>query len=125
MAKVKYTSIAIFILLTSISLGQNLRIKFYNKTGHDILKLNTFGKDLGQLKRDDSTSYIKFDSLLFCGNAPCGVATGNVEKLNMYIGPVGYCGTGSQNTKDGHYQFDIELSTWYDKGYIFVVNQHK
>jgi hypothetical protein len=109
----------------SSAFGQSgLKIKFFNKTGHDISDLTFQGQKIVALKNNDSTAFLKFDSLLFCGIAPCIGPKGNIKGIKINESK-GYCGNGTENIKKGIFKNDIILSAVYHGGQEIWLGQHK
>jgi hypothetical protein len=114
-----------FVFVFDAAFGQSdLKIKFFNKTGYDITDLTFQGRKIGALKNNDSTAFLKFDSLLFCGIAPCVGPKGNIKGVKINESK-GYCGNGAENIKKGIFKHDIILSKVYHDGQEIWLSQHK
>jgi hypothetical protein len=118
-------ALSILISLSfQISFGQ-VYVKLYNKTGHNIDNLTFLDKKIGAIKNNDSTSFLKFDSVLICGVAPCIKPLGQIKDIQLNSSPKGYCGNGANCLKKGFLKNDIILSAKYTNGHELWLGQHK
>lgn len=106
-------------LINHISNGQELKVKFHNKTGHDIDSLTFHEVLIGELKKDSST---KFISLITFNSQE--YPTGKINTLTLW-NPNTYpkCGTGIKHYTSGIFEFDLELND-RGKGICLTLKYH-
>lgn len=104
-----------FIFIANFSNGQDLKMKFYNKTGFDLDSLSINNTFIGHISKDSVTNYISFDSFVF----DSGMADGNLVAIinnKIFATPTTpktkRCGTEMKVIKEGTYSCDIEIKKW-------------
>jgi hypothetical protein len=116
----------ILLLFSCAAWGQNLSIKFYNKTGFDIDSLKIGAQYIGYFKKDASTPFLKYNSFDIQDGAPFGFAFGIIKNKKRDKKPFMKCGYGVTTETFGKYQCDIILmNKGNGYGYMLIFDNHK
>ena len=98
--------LAILMLLPSLTIGQNISIKVFNKTGYDLDSISFHHFYLGKISKDSTFFLSGIDEITMQGdvplNSPFGIIQGKKRPFNLTP-----CGTKSKKKKEGSYAFDI------------------
>jgi hypothetical protein len=98
--------LAILMLIPSLTIGQNIQIKVFNKTGYDIDSVLFGHFYLGKLSKDSTVFLSGIDEITMQGDVPLNRPFGLIEgkKRPFNLTP---CGTKSKKKKEGSYAFDL------------------
>jgi hypothetical protein len=124
MVKIKLIfQLAILFLIPSLTIGQNINMKVFNKTGYDIDSL-LFGRFyLGKLSKDSTVLLSGIDEIIMQGdvplNRPFGIIEGKKRPFNLKS-----CATKSKKKKSGSYAFDILIHETGDDYHLYW-NKHE
>jgi hypothetical protein len=98
--------LAILMLIPSLTIGQNIQIKVFNKTGYDLDSVLFGHFYLGKLSKDSTVFLSGIDEITMQGDVPLNRPFGLIEgkKRPFNLTP---CGTKSKKKKEGSYAFDL------------------
>jgi hypothetical protein len=107
MVKIKFIiPLAIFMLMYTLTIGQSINLKVFNKTGYDIDSLTFEHFYLGMIGKDSTFHLAGLDEIKLQGdiplNRPFGIIAGKNRPSNLKP-----CATKSKRKKSGSYAFDI------------------
>ena len=98
--------LAILMLIPSLTIGQNIQIKVFNKTGYDLDSVLFGHFYLGKLSKDSTVFLSGIEEITMQGDvplhAPFGIIEGKTRPFNLTP-----CGTKSKKKKAGSYAFDV------------------
>jgi len=101
--------LAILLLIPSLSIGQNINIKVFNKTGCNLDSVFFGHFYLGKISKDSTVFLSGIDEITMHGdvplNRPFGIIEGKKRPFNLTP-----CGTKSKKKKEGKYAFDIFIN---------------
>ena len=102
-----------FIFLsTTILFGQHgVKMKFYNKTGHDILDFSFMDTKVALIKNNDSTSILFLDSIPINDNVPHVFPNGTIKNISLKQNPKYHTDDKTPFVKTGTFYCNIRLST--------------
>ena len=102
--------LTIFLSLTAqYSLAQNVEIKLFNKTEHDIKNLSYSGKDLGTLRKNNSITF-RTDSLQLYFDCPLGSPDGAIDGIKITSIPGSVSGKNVRLVREGIFVFNVVLT---------------
>jgi hypothetical protein len=107
MLKFKFIlQLAILMLMPSLTTGQNIHVKVFNKTGYDLDSVSFDHFYLGNISRDSTVFISGIDEITMQGDVPLNRPFGLIEgkKRPFNLTP---CGTKSKKKKEGSYAFDL------------------
>ena len=98
--------LAILMLMPSLSIGQNIQIKVFNKTGYDLDSVSFDHFYLGRISKDSSVFLSGINEITMHGDVPLYRPFGIIadKKRPFNLKP---CGTKSKKMKAGIYAFDL------------------
>ena len=101
--------LAILLLIPSFSIGQNILIKVFNKTGYNLDSVSFGHFYLGKISKDSTVFLSGIDEITMQGDVPLNRPFGLIEgkKRPFNLTP---CGTKSKKKKEGSYVFDIFIN---------------
>jgi hypothetical protein len=117
MLKFKFLfQLAFLMLIPSLTIGQNVHIKVFNKTGYDLDSVSFDHFYLGRISKDSTVFLSGIDEITLQGDIPLHRPFGIIEgkKRPFKMTP---CGTKSKKKKAGSYAFDLFI---YETG-----NEHR
>lgn len=124
MLKFKFIlQLAILTLIPSLTIGQNINIKVFNKTGFELDSVLIDHIYLGKISRDSTVFLSGIDEITMQGDVPLrrpyGIIEGKKRPLNLTP-----CGTKSKKKKVGSYAFDLFV---YETGneYRLYLKKHE
>ena len=98
--------LAILMLIPSLTIGQNIQIKVFNKTGYDLDSVSFDHFYLGMISKDCTVFLSGIDVITMQGDVPLqrpfGIIEGKIRPFNLTP-----CGTKSEKKKAGSYAFDL------------------
>jgi c-di-AMP phosphodiesterase-like protein len=107
MLKFKFIfQLAVLMLIPALSIGQNIHIKVFNKTGYDLDSVSFNHFYLGNISKDSTVFLSDIKEITMQGDVPLHIPFGIIEgkKRPFNLTP---CGTKSKKKKAGRYAFDI------------------
>jgi hypothetical protein len=107
MPKFKFIlQLAILMLTPALTIGQNIQIEVFNKTGYDLDSVSFDHFYLGMISKDSTVSLSGIDVITMHGdvplNRPFGIIEGKKRPFNLTP-----CGTKSKKKNAGSYAFDL------------------
>ena len=98
--------LAFLMLISSWSVGQNIQIKVFNKTGYDLDSVSFEHVYLGSIRKDSSVFLTNINEITMHGNVPLYRPNGSInnQKKPFNFKP---CSTKSKKIKAGSYSFDL------------------
>jgi hypothetical protein len=101
--------LAILMLIPSLTIGQNIQIKVFNKTGYDLDSVSFDHFYLGKITKDSSAIVSGIDEIIMHADVPLHRPFGIIEekKRPFKLTP---CGTKSKKKKSGSYAFDVFIN---------------
>ncbi|MFD2942748.1 hypothetical protein [Flavobacterium notoginsengisoli] len=99
--------IIIGIVLISFVNFKGVQVKFYNNTGKDIDSLIIGETLIGNLKKGDTTDFIKFKKFRFDSGFPYEDLSGTVNGNRIHDLKWSWCASERSYESDGEYIFDI------------------
>lgn len=101
----------IVFFTTEVSKSQELLIRVYNKTGHNVKLLRLNNVLIGDIKKDSSILVSNWKKLELQGNKPFGRLKGYIQgfqedKIDHFL-----CGTGVRTVNKGNYEFDLGIQS--------------
>jgi hypothetical protein len=104
--------LAIIVLIPSLTIGQKVEIKIFNKTGYDLDSVSFDHFHLGKILKDSTVLFSDIDQIIFHGDIPLHRPFGIIEGKNRPTN-LAPCATKSKKKNAGSYAFDILL---YEQG---------
>ena len=98
--------LAILMLIPSLTIGQNIDIKVFNKTGYDLDSVSFDHFYLGNISRDSTVFISDIIEITMQGDVPLHRPFGIIEGKNRPF-KLAPCGTKSKKKKVGIYAFDL------------------
>ena len=97
------------MLIPSLTIGQNIHIKVFNKTGYNLDSVLFGHFYLGKLSKDSTVFLSGIDEITMQGDVPLHRPFGIIEekKRPFNLTP---CGTKSKKKKAGSYAFDLFIN---------------
>ena len=86
-------------------------MKFYNKTGHDILDFSIMDRKVALIKNNDSTSILFLDSIPVNDNVPYVFPNGTIKSIPLKPNPKYHTDNETPFVKTGTFYCNIRLST--------------
>jgi len=98
--------LAIFLLIPSLTIGKNIQIKIFNKTGYNLDSVSFDNFYLGKISKDSLVILSSIKEITMHGDVPLNRPFGLIEgkKRPFNLTP---CGTRSKKRKDGSYAVDM------------------
>ena len=117
-SKIYILILILYLLFLNLS-GQDLKVKFYNKTGYQIDSLSFANTLIGNLPKDSSSNFINCNTF-YSHSYP----TGKIQNINL-SDPNKYdqCGTGVEHYTIGLFEYDILLGN-LGKGECLIIHYH-
>ena len=101
--------LAILLILPSLTIGQNIHIKVYNKTGYNLDSVSFHHFYLGKISKDSAVSLFGINEIIMQGAVPLSRPFAIIEdKKRPY--KLKSCATKSMKKKSGSYAFDIFIN---------------
>ncbi len=101
--------LAILLLIPSLTIGQKINIKVFNKTGYNLDSVFFGHFHLGKISKDSTVFLSGINEITMQGdiplNRPFGIIEGKKRPCNLTP-----CGTKSKKKKEGRYAFDIFIN---------------
>ena len=101
--------LAILMLIPSLTIGQNIQIKVFNKTDYDLDSVSFDHFYLGKISKDSSVFISGISEITMHGDVPLlrpfGIIKGKKRPVNLKE-----CGTKSKKKKSGIYAYDILIN---------------
>ena len=119
----KFVIILIIININNSS-GQDLKVKFYNKTGFDLDSLKIQKNFIGHLAKDSATYFLDFSSLVFDSGIPDANLFAVIDDKIITTPKIRRCGTEMKTMKKGIYEIEIVITNWGNTEAI-VLNAHR
>ena len=106
------------MLKPSLTIGQNIQIKVFNKTGYDLDSVLFGHFYLGKLSKDSTVFLSGIDEITMQGDVPLNRPFGLIEgkKRPFNLTP---CGTKSKKKKEGSYAFDIFINETENEYWLY------
>lgn len=118
--------IAICIASTHIAAGQNVTVKFYNKTGSDVDSLIVGSTFVGQIVKDNETDFLKFPNFHFDSGHPYETLKGIVGGKSLTQLDWSWCATSHYTrTAEGTYTFDLVVVKDQDGSRYLSLENHR
>jgi len=118
--------LAIWFASTHIAAGQQLTVKFHNKTGYDIDSLIVGTTSIGYLVKDSETDFLKFPGFNFDSGHPYETLKGIVQGKPLVQLNWSWSATANYtNTKEGTYTFDLVLVKGQDGTRYLNLQEHR
>jgi len=110
MLKFKFIfQLAILMLIPSMTIGQNINIQVFNKTGYDLDSVSFDHFYLGKISKDSTVFISGISEITMHGDVPLlrpfGIIKGKKRPVNLKE-----CGTKSKKKKSGIYAYDILIN---------------
>jgi hypothetical protein len=110
MLKFKFIfQLAILMLIPSMTIGQNINIQVFNKTGYELDSVSFDHFYLGKIKKDSTVFISGISEITIHGDVPLlrpfGIIKGKKRPVNLKE-----CGTKSKKKKSGIYAYDILIN---------------
>jgi hypothetical protein len=107
MLKFKFIlQLAILMLIPSLTTGQNIQVKVFNKTGYDLDSVSFDHFYLGKISRDSTVFISNIIEITMQGDVPLHRPFGIIEGKNRPFN-LAPCSTKSKKKKAGMYAFDL------------------
>ena len=101
--------LAILMLIPSLTIGQNIQIKVFNKTDYDLDSVSFDHFYLGKITKDSTVFISSINEITMHGDVPLlrpfGIIKGKKRPVNLKE-----CGTKSKKKKSGIYAYDILIN---------------
>ena len=101
--------LAILMLIPSLTIGQNIHIKVFNKTGYNLDSVSFDHFYLGKISKDSTVFISGISEITMHGDVPLlrpfGIIKGKKRPVNLKE-----CGTKSKKKKSGIYAYDILIN---------------
>ena len=97
---------AILLLIPLMTIGQNINIQVFNKTGYDLDSVSFNHFYLGNISRDSTVFISNIIEITMQGDVPLHRPFGIIEGKNRPLN-LAPCGTKSKKKKAGIYAFDL------------------
>jgi len=120
----KSTIVILTILFGNSLLGQNLKLKIYNKTGFDLDSVVVGEKYIGVIKKAASVEILDCKEISMQGNIIFGFPAGFVKNKKKNPEQLLLCGTGVTSVSKGKFKFDLIMEE-NEFGYRLYWSQHK
>ncbi len=102
----------LFFLLVFVDLnvtGQNLKLKFNNKTGKTVDSLYVNGMLVGHIDKDSTSPFIIYKSMTFDSGYPMVSMSTYIDNNKIYTRKIrGFCGTEMKEIKTGEYLYYLK-----------------
>ncbi len=110
MLKFKFIfQLAILLLIPLFTIGQNIQIKVFNKTGYNLDSVSFDHFYLGKISKDSTVFISGISEITMHGDVPLlrpfGIIKGKKRPVNLKE-----CGTKSKKKKSGIYAYDILIN---------------
>ena len=124
MLKFKFIfQLTILILIPSLTIGQNIHIKVFNKTDYDLDSVSFGHFYLGKISKDSTVFISGISEITMHGDVPLirpfGIIKG--KKRPAYLKE---CGTKSKKKKSGIYAYDILINE-SENQYLLYWKKHE
>jgi hypothetical protein len=107
MLKFKFIfQLAVLVLIPALSIGQNIKIKVFNKTGYNLDSVSFNHFYLGKISKDSTVFFSDIKEITMQGDIPLHRPFGIIEDKKRPHN-LTKCGTKSRKVKAGRYAFDI------------------
>lgn len=119
-----FISIAFFTCLFALfschkSESIKVKVKFYNKTGHELKNLKIGDKRIGDLGYDKQTKYIQYAGFVFDTGMPDEEISGKIDHEKIYdYSDFYWCGTEKYIVTEGTYEIEIHKVDYDNKVYL-------
>ncbi len=101
--------LAILLLIPLFTIGQNIQIKVFNKTGYNLDSVSFDHFYLGKISKDSTVFISGISEITMHGDVPLlrpfGIIKGKKRPVNLKE-----CGTKSKKKKSGIYAYDILIN---------------
>ena len=94
------------MLIPALSIGQNIKIKVFNKTGYNLDSVSFNHFYLGKISKDSTVFFSDIKEITMQGDIPLHRPFGIIEDKKRPHN-LTKCGTKSRKVKAGRYAFDI------------------
>jgi len=115
--------LAILLLIPLLTIGQNIQIKVFNKTGYNLDSVSFDHFYLGKISKDSTFFISSINEITMHGDVPLlrpfGIINGKKRPINLKE-----CGTKSKKKKSGIYAFDILINE-SEKQYHLYWKKHE
>lgn len=102
-------TLLIFLIISSSSYSQNVKLKFYNLTGYNIDSVNTSINYI-TLAKDSVTPFINLKSIIYHDGSPFAYyGKETIRELGQRIQLTPDCIPKSQTVTEGVFEFDYKL----------------
>ena len=98
--------IAISLVLPSWSLGQNIKVIVFNKTGYALDSVSFHQNYLGNIPKDSAVVLSNLNDIVLLGDVPVPRPVGCLDGQNRPLNLL-ECGTKSKKKKEGVFMFDL------------------
>lgn len=105
----KKLSFILLLICFYKAFSQNVKVKYYNKTGYDLDSVKFSNSSISILKNDSSTNFINYPYFLFQDGRPYNDAPGKIASLGKKICTSCLCATGVTPVTKGTFEYDIVL----------------
>ena len=124
MLKFKFIfQLTILILIPSLTIGQNIHIKVFNKTDYDLDSVSFGHFYLGKISKDSTVFISGISEITMHGDVPLlrpfGIIKGKKRPVNLKE-----CGTKSKKKKSGIYAYDILINE-SENQYLLYWKKHE
>ncbi len=110
MLKFKFIfQLAILLLIPALTIGQNIHIKVFNKTGYNLDSVSFDHFYLGKISKDSTVFLSCIDEIIMQGDVPLNRPFGIIEEKKRPFN-LKSCATKSKKKKAGSYAFDIFIN---------------
>ena len=115
--------LAILMLIPSLTIGQNIQIKVFNKTDYDLDSVSFDHFYLGKITKDSTVFISSINEITMHGDVPLirpfGIIKGKKRPVNLKE-----CGTKSKKKKLGIYAYDILINE-SENQYLLYWKKHE
>ena len=115
--------LAILMLIPSLTIGQNIQIKVFNKTDYDLDSVSFDHFYLGKITKDSTVFISSINEITMHGDVPLlrpfGIIKGKKRPVNLKE-----CGTKSKKKKSGIYAYDILINE-SENQYLLYWKKHE
>ena len=115
--------LAILLLIPLLTIGQNIQIKVFNKTGYNLDSVSFDHFYLGKISKDSTFFISSINEITMHGDVPLlrpfGIIKGKKRPVNLKE-----CGTKSKKKKSGIYAYDILINE-SENQYLLYWKKHE
>ena len=100
--------------------GQDLTVKFYNKTGFDLDGLTIGTTLIGSVANDSSSNFIEFSEFMLDSGYPYEKVKGSIKNTIMTSYDWSWCGSERFPVYEGTLEYDVVLKEYEGDNYLYL-----